>query len=270
MNTQSSKNFLLPVLITAIFLLPACITTSKKPCPVIPTLQNPEQYLKQVLASASGEINLSGFATITVTNRKKITAKTIFFLKSPDNIRFEFLNFFNQLALLTIIRHNRIFVFNPSSNTLYTGSADRNNIHSLFGISISPAEIIQYFTGHPSFNYPATSKINYEKSCSAYFFDIESDNTEQFIWIEHKTGKISHYELATDGHIKIRCLYEYNGTGKYPSQAIISLPEQGTEVKIKYNPDSIKTAPVPDDMFVFSPSSKPVRLPLEKFFTGNQ
>lgn len=260
------------ILIPCILLIITGCAHKKIIYPPLTTLTNPEKYLQEVLTRAEVYTHISGLAKLTVASiDKRMSTKNIFFVKRPDFIRLEVLDFFNQTSLLFLTDGHKINLFVPSKNSFYSGDATEENLSAILGIRLRSSDIVQSFLGFPPVIDQKNSKISWMQDNNFYFFDIANKSTNHYLWIDPIHKRIQKYILLENGE----CTYEFSCSDftsvedyLFPSRVQIDYHHYHTKITIDYesiNPNILST-----NMFTFSPPPQSKHLPFEDFINANE
>ena len=173
---------------------------------LLPVLNNPAGYLKEVLQKSQSINDVSGYAKLKISAPGHTSSsRNIFFVKRPDRIRIETLGFLSRPALFFTANGMTINLYAVENNALYTGETTAENFARIIGMRLELQEIVLSFLGQP----PLAACVHQSLSCAQdndqYLFTIACEGRKQMIWIDPADMRICRYRLFEEGNP----VYEY-------------------------------------------------------------
>jgi outer membrane lipoprotein-sorting protein len=167
------------------------------------------------------------------------SVKELIIAQKPNRLRLETLSPLGQPGFYAATDGRDLFLFNPSENTYYYGSSTPRNLGLIIPLHLALEEMVSVILGCvPLINHHADT-IRCTANENGYVIRLEGsdDNTTQVLTLAGNDLRVVASETYVNDGLTWSVNYadyEITGSMAFPRTVIVSLPPEGTTVRINY------------------------------------
>jgi len=260
---------LLSILCFFLFVLPQC-THFRAPVPVIVYQAcAPPKILLEIKEGKDVPAGLKGIAKIKVESPdKKFSVKEIIIAKRPGCLRLETLSPLGQPEFFAVTDGSDLFFFSPSENKFYRGITSPEHVSRFIPLNLSLEEMVSLILGKvPLIDYdPEQVKCAVEGVLLMVNLCAKDGDSTQTLKVDTQNKRAVGIEIyGQERSLTLAAEYgNYQKIGEtiFPLEISISMPQDGSKVKISFKTIEFPSVIDPGEFKLIPPQGVEV-LPLE-------
>lgn len=230
--------------------------TPLPPPPLFPSC-SPDLILQKIQQDDIPQ-GLRGIAKVKVElPDKKFSVKEIIIVQNPHYLRLETLSPLGQPQFIAATDGDDLYLFYPSENKFYSGAASRGNLSLFIPLNLSLETVVSLISGR----VPLIEYDDEQMACvvEGDFYVLRLSGRKQGRTQTLKLHR-DHHELKTESYGEEEELlfttqygsYEKVGNVLFPKEIIVTVPHDGTKVRVRYKSVELLSQ-IDPDKFTLTP-----------------
>ncbi len=183
-------------------------------------------------------------------NGKSWSSTQALVVDTPNRLRVEMLNFFNQLTIQLVVSGTQLSAYVPKDNTLYTGMPSIDNIQRFTGLQLSVTDLVALLLEKLPLGVMELSNVSV---WDAGLIFTTSPGDEY--WLTIVDNRVIALEHRVSSYMVYRMLYaDFDSQNGYPRQLELQVPLNDTVVKLNMADVELNSA-ISAQQFVLAPPS---------------
>lgn len=248
----------------SVFLMIALASCQPRVEPVQPQLQgevpSPDSLLKQLSQRRNSITDVKSFVRTTISGEKfRHSFKQTLILRGQESIRLDTYGMFGQALGVFIHNGEETLLYDPGNNRVIQGFEVWDAMERMLGIDMSIIEYIGIFSGNIAYieNFILRDTI-LSRDQKIYYLKGYDPVRRERVDLEIDTGNSLPVKMAVSANGKTDFIVSWDDYRKvdqwdFPHKIIISFPNRGEILKVKYSDPKINEG-IPREAFEIVPT----------------
>lgn len=245
------KNFCLRLLFSMVF-VGLCASCAPLPLQHVGKTPESQQAMERLVRQRQHQHrSMSALAQVKmVKNGKSWSSTQALLVESPNRLRVDMLNFFNQLTAQLTVAGTRLDAYVPKDHTLYSGMPSIDNIQRFTGLPLSVTDLVALLLEKLPLGVMELSHVGVWEGGLIF---TPSPGDEYLLTIVD--NRVSSLEHRVNSYMVYRMLYaDFDGHNGYPHHLELQVPLNDTFVTLRMDDVALDSV-VDEEQFALTPPS---------------